>query len=648
MRESHRFPSQGSQMRVARLLAIGCGFLFPSAIAAQETRIDSLEAALAAATEDTTRVRVLYDLAAEHYVLAADSAITLAERGIQLSEDADNAPAVADGYYWLGRSLVVSGNFQRAFESLFAALESYELLEDTVGQGDSNFWLGMLLYETDADQALRYWQQYLTLSRLAGDSVRIAHAVGAVGVAHRKLGEGEAALEHFATALELLSQLGSGWTTGTAGYNNPEEVRSMLLSNTGSVFYLRGEYETALSYFQQTVEAAAGMQNYQTPYFAANIGRAHAGLGNWREARGFASQAYEDALALGAPVSIAYTAEFYQEVLRELGDYRTAYEVLELSVAMRDSINSAAVEKESIRRQLEHEHEKQQAVTRMIIAWVSSGLAVLLFFSAWLFNRYRVIREQSGVITLQKNRMEDELNIARGIQISLMPSTFPEREELDLYAGLEPAREVGGDFYDYFFIDDDRICIVVGDVSGKGAPAALFMAVTKTLLKSNVEASVSAGTVMTRTNEELSRGNDSAMFVTVYLGILNTKTGEMEYSNAGHNPPYIRRESGEMERLGQRHGPVLGAVEGLTYGEDRVKLSGGDLLLLYTDGVTEAMDPAGTLFSEERLVGILTSDGGKSAEEVVRWTIREVHSFEGEANQADDITVLAVQARGSA
>jgi serine phosphatase RsbU (regulator of sigma subunit)/anti-sigma regulatory factor (Ser/Thr protein kinase) len=248
--------------------------------------------------------------------------------------------------------------------------------------------------------------------------------------------------------------------------------------------------------------------------------------------------------------------------------------------------------------------------------------------------------------TSAKERMESELNIGREIQMSMIPLTFPafpDRKEFSLYATLRPAREVGGDFYDFFFIDEDRICLCIGDVSGKGVPSALFMAVARTLIKSRAADDFSTASILTHVNDELSRDNKAYMFVTIFIGILDLKTGELVFTNAGHNPPYLMREHGSIERLDQRHGPVIGAMDGLAYKEDKTNLTRGDMLLLYTDGITEAMDSARNLFSEKRLEKLLSSQEYGSVEEVVQSTVTEVKRFEEGMDQADDITVLAAQ-----
>ncbi len=248
-----------------------------------------------------------------------------------------------------------------------------------------------------------------------------------------------------------------------------------------------------------------------------------------------------------------------------------------------------------------------------------------------------------------KDRMESELNIGRDIQMSMLPLSFPafpEQGEFDVHAAIFPAKEVGGDFYDMFMIDLDHFCFCVGDVSGKGVPAALFMAVTKTLIKSRAANDLSPASILSHVNSETAEGNDSAMFVTLWLGILNLHTGEIVYSNAGHNPPYLQREDGSLERLEKRHGPVVGAMEGIAYGEDEVTLGKQDLLYLYTDGVTEAMDIEDTLYGEPRLVQILEEGEYVTAQDAVSDSVNDVWRFQGDADQADDITIMAMRYHG--
>jgi len=254
------------------------------------------------------------------------------------------------------------------------------------------------------------------------------------------------------------------------------------------------------------------------------------------------------------------------------------------------------------------------------------------------------LQKAYGIIKSQKDRMEEELNIGRNIQMSMLPlefPAFPERDEFSVHALLKPAREVGGDFYDFFFISPNEICLVVGDVSGKGVPAALFMAVTKTMIKTRAMDDPSPASIVTRVNDEMSEDNPSSMFVTLFIIICDVTTGECRFTNAGHNPPYIQRKSGRQEILDQRHGPIIGAMEGLAYREDRVQLQAGDQLFVFTDGVTEAMDPDGGFYDESRLEDFLRKSKHGSVEELVNDSLNSVETFAAAADQFDDITLLA-------
>jgi len=251
--------------------------------------------------------------------------------------------------------------------------------------------------------------------------------------------------------------------------------------------------------------------------------------------------------------------------------------------------------------------------------------------------------------TAAKERMATELAIGHNIQMSMVPlkfPAFPERKDFDVHAALKPAFEVGGDFYDFFLIDDDTLCVCIADVSGKGVPAALFMAVTRTLVKAHASAGASSDEILERVNDDLAKDNDACMFVTLFLGLLDLKTGVMSFTNAGHNPSYIKRTSGAIERLDQLHGPVVAAMEEVPYGSGQVKLGSGDTLLLYTDGVNEAMNARQELFTEERLAELIRSHTWSGSDGAVKVVLDDVWAFQGDAEQADDVTVVALRYLG--
>ena len=251
--------------------------------------------------------------------------------------------------------------------------------------------------------------------------------------------------------------------------------------------------------------------------------------------------------------------------------------------------------------------------------------------------------------TAAKERIESELQIAHDIQMSMVPKIFPpfpDRSEFDIFATLVPAKEVGGDLYDFFFIDDDHLCFAIGDVSGKGVPAALFMAVTKTLFKATAGNGGTPGEILARLNAEICRDNESCMFVTLFCAILNIRTGQVAYSNGGHNLPYLL-SNGRIQPLDKTGDMVLGAVEGVKYHRNETILRPGDRLLLYTDGVTEAMDQNENLFSERRLEEFLASVNDASPPDLTNALVDEVRRFCVGAPQSDDITILALRYWGT-
>jgi serine phosphatase RsbU (regulator of sigma subunit) len=243
-----------------------------------------------------------------------------------------------------------------------------------------------------------------------------------------------------------------------------------------------------------------------------------------------------------------------------------------------------------------------------------------------------------------------ELDIARNIQQSILPRVFPpfpERTEFDLFAAMIPAQEIGGDFYDFFMVDDDRLGVVIADVSGKGVPAALFMAVTRTLLKSTALAGLGPGECLRRVNALLLAENASRMFVSVFYAILDTRTGALAFSNGGHDPPCVLRHGGAPEFLARTGDIVLGVLENSAYREGTATLLAGDALLLYTDGVTEAMDATGNEFTDRRLAAFVDQAPVNDPEPLIRSLIDAVKAFSGDAAQSDDITVLAVRYVGT-
>jgi len=239
-------------------------------------------------------------------------------------------------------------------------------------------------------------------------------------------------------------------------------------------------------------------------------------------------------------------------------------------------------------------------------------------------------------------RIGAELEMAEKIQKDMLPSIFPafsEREEFDLYASMITAREVGGDFYDFFMIDDSHLCLVIADVSEKGVPAAMFMMTAKTVIKDYALTMSSPSEIFTAVNERLCENNKAGMFATSWIGILDLKTMIMQFTNAGHNFPMIQKKNMPCEMLDKKHGLFLAGMEGVVYNQDEIRLSSGDRILLYTDGVTEAHNAKAELFGEKRLMKILESMRGQNGEDVLSAIIHEIDAFAENTGQFDDITM---------
>ncbi|OQW37547.1 MAG: hypothetical protein A4E19_12765 [Nitrospira sp. SG-bin1] len=261
------------------------------------------------------------------------------------------------------------------------------------------------------------------------------------------------------------------------------------------------------------------------------------------------------------------------------------------------------------------------------------------------------LADSLAVVEAAKARMQEELNVGRDIQRSMLPRVFPafpDRKELELYAMLEPALEIGGDLYDFFMVDEHRLCFVIGDVSGNGVPAALFMAMTKIMVKTRAASDPSPASIVTHVNDALSADNDSCMFVTLYLGILNLRDGTLLTTNAGHNPPLLKRQDGQFEWLRGIDGPMVGPMAGIAFKETTTRLGPGDELFLYTDGVTEADNRRRELFGNDRLKTVLDKSRAVSVVDRLGEVMQAVRAFAGEAPQADDITMLGLRYHGVA
>ena len=266
-------------------------------------------------------------------------------------------------------------------------------------------------------------------------------------------------------------------------------------------------------------------------------------------------------------------------------------------------------------------------------------------FSHMAHELYSYIENLSAV-TAEKERIGAELDVATHIQASMLPGIFPaspNRSEFDIYATMQPAKEVGGDFYDFFLVDQGHLAVVIADVSGKGVPAALFMVIAKTLIKDHTQAGATPAEVFGEVNAQLCESNEEGLFVTAWMGVLEIATGHMVYVNAGHNPPLVRQAGGSFGYMKLRPGFVLAGMEGIRYKSGEIDLSPGSTLYLYTDGVTEAANRENELYGEERLLSVLAAHEDAAPEELLPAVKADIDAFAGDAPQFDDITMLALK-----
>ncbi len=284
-----------------------------------------------------------------------------------------------------------------------------------------------------------------------------------------------------------------------------------------------------------------------------------------------------------------------------------------------------------------------------LITMFSYGLSlsspVLMLVCLLMYCVLNVIQSRQQAVA------ESELMVASKIQENSLPSIFPpfpDRPEIDIYASMTPAKEVGGDFYDFFMIDRDHLAIVIADVSGKGIPAALFMMVAKTLIKNQtMMGTIDPGEIFEKVNDQLCEGNRAEMFVTAFLGILSLSTGTLSYCNAGHEYPALKRTDGVFEIIRERHFPPLATMEDLAYRSKELLLNPGDILFVYTDGVTEATNSHKELFGLERMLDALNK-ATVGVPEVIDVCVRQdIMAFVGDAEQFDDITMLSFKYNGN-
>ena len=345
-----------------------------------------------------------------------------------------------------------------------------------------------------------------------------------------------------------------------------------------------------------------------------------------------------------------------------LGTYRSSAQssmqtfILVTAVLILLAAVSALVVAQRIVKPVEHMTKRINALSGSDSAFemepvyrTNDEIEVLAESFAAISRKTREYIRQITEITAEKERIGTELALATRIQADMLPNTypaFPDRKEFDIYATMDPAREVGGDFYDFFLVDDDHLCMVMADVSGKGIPAALFMMASRIILASNAKQGKSPAQILTDTNAAICQNNREEMFVTVWLGILEISTGRLTAANAGHEYPVVQQPGGLFELYKDKHGFVIGGMGGIKYKEYELTLEPDARLFLYTDGVPEATSAEKELFGTGRMLAALNGNTGASPEEMLRNVRNAVDGFVKEAEQFDDLTMLGFEYKG--
>ena len=293
-------------------------------------------------------------------------------------------------------------------------------------------------------------------------------------------------------------------------------------------------------------------------------------------------------------------------------------------------------------------------IAAIVIQSFTYGIQFIIFATvgAAVYMFSVIVRDQNEQYEkqrMERSRLDTELSMASSIQADMLPNIFPaypERSEFDIYASMDPAKEVGGDFYDYFFVDDDHLGLVMADVSGKGVPAALFMMISKILVQNYAMAGRGVKETLEAVNHQICTNNREEMFVTVWLGILEISTGRLTAANAGHEYPVLRKADGLFELVKDKHGFVIGGMDGVKYREYELQMTPGSKLFLYTDGVPEATDANKELFGTDRMLEALNAQPDASPEQTLQNVRAAVDAFVKDAEQFDDLTMLCVEYRG--
>lgn len=315
-----------------------------------------------------------------------------------------------------------------------------------------------------------------------------------------------------------------------------------------------------------------------------------------------------------------------------------------------DPLVNIAKSSDSFIKKMQNHAEPEELVFDAVEIKTKSELRLLADNVKRLADGVSVYMTNLKSVTAEKERIGTELSLATRIQADMLPSTypaFPGRSEFDIYATMKPAKEVGGDFYDFFLVDNDHLCMVIADVSGKGIPAALFMMASKIIIANNAMLGKSPAQILADTNRAICSHNREEMFITVWVGILTISTGKLTAANAGHEYPAIRKPDGQFELYKDPHCFVVGGLEGAKYNEYELQLSPGTSIFLYTDGVTEAANEKYELYGTERLITSLNKNPEGKPKKILENMRNSVGAFVKEADQYDDLTMLCIEYIGN-
>ena len=638
------------------ILILACFTFFNSY--SQKSVRDSLLLEYNKINSDSIKVEILYQLTREFYRINLDSSKIFLQKGIELSKNMDYLYGVAVGKYFEGKTFFVEGNLEESLLKFQEALELFEELNNDEGIARTNLALGEILFQQAWDESPVYFEKSINIFKKINDKGGLVDGLSAMALVSCYSGDYEQSINLIQQSLELRKTISKEQLSKIYSYSYPTYE---MENNLGYNYLLQGKYEKALPKFYACLDAMVENEiTFQRAYVLINIADSYSRSGKVNEAKRYGQEAYKVATEGNYLDDIRYVTNFLKGFYRDIGEYKRGFEMQEKYIAVNDSLNIQLVGKNALKYehekdlfQIEEEQKRKDLITEkekqrqlLLMIWIVSGLAATLVFVLIIYNKLRQIKRQNKIIDNHRARMEKELVVAHDIQMSMIPRKFPvyvDKPEFDLYGIILPAREVGGDFYDFYMLDDTNLFLCVGDVSGKGAGAALFMALAKSVTKAKTAENPSPAYILTELNNELSQNNDSHMFVTMFAATLNISSGKMTYTNAGHNPTLIKKKNGTIELLNILHGPVVAAMEDITYDENEVQLKKDDLVVLYTDGVTEAMNPDNQLYSDQRFYDLVANLKNPLPKTLITSAVDDVLIHTAEAEQFDDITMLTLQ-----